>query len=87
MKYLVPILILAIGLMPYAFGQKTYFSNCKAMNKVYPHGVGRVGATDKTKNDKGPVTNFVANTALYQAITKQNANLDRDGDGIACERH
>lgn len=56
------------------------FKNCTAMNKVYPHGVGRKGARDKT-NDT-PVTNFKVSNSLYSA----NKGSDRDGDGIACEK-
>ncbi len=57
------------------------FANCADMNAVYPHGVGRSGAVDHTSGT--PVTNFYVNTALYNANTAR----DRDGDGIACERH
>lgn len=57
------------------------FANCTALNKVYPHGVGRPGAVDKTKGVK--VTNFVRHSGLYNA----NKKSDRDKDGIACEKH
>ena len=56
------------------------FKNCTALNKVYPHGVGRKGARDKTSGT--PVTNFKVSTSLYTA----NSRSDRDGDGIACEK-
>ena len=56
------------------------FKNCTDMNKVYPHGVGRPGARDKTSGT--PVTNFKRSKALYNANTKS----DRDRDGIACEK-
>ena len=56
------------------------FQNCTALNKVYPHGVGRPGARDKTSGT--PVTNFKRSKALYTA----NRKSDRDGDGIACEK-
>lgn len=58
---------------------KTY-KNCAALNKVYPHGVGKPGARDKTSGK--PVTNFKKSTALYNA----NKKSDRDGDKIACEK-
>lgn len=57
------------------------FANCTDMRKVYPHGVGRPGAVDKTTGTP-PVTNFTVSTALYAA----NSESDRDGDGIACEQ-
>ncbi|MBM3678488.1 MAG: excalibur calcium-binding domain-containing protein [Actinobacteria bacterium] len=56
------------------------FRNCAALNKVYPHGVGRVGARDSTSGT--PVTNFKRSNALYLV----NKGRDRDNDGIACER-
>jgi hypothetical protein len=58
------------------------FANCTAMHKVYPHGVGKVGAKDHVTSGK-PVKNFFVNTKLYLA----NKKSDRDGDGVACEAH
>jgi hypothetical protein len=60
------------------------WKNCTAMNKRYPHGVGKVGAHDKTAGV--PVTNFKRSTNLYRIATGYNKGLDRDKDGIACER-
>jgi len=60
------------------------YSSCKALNKVYSHGVGRRGAHDKVSGGLAPVTNFT----VYNAVYKVNAaRLDRDRDGIACEHH
>jgi hypothetical protein len=58
------------------------YPNCKVLNSRYPHGVGRVGAHDHTRSGSDPVTNFRRSTALYLA----NRGLDRDHDGIACEK-
>jgi hypothetical protein len=55
------------------------FRNCDAMHRVYPHGVGKLGAKDKTSGT--PVTTFKRSTPLYNANTKS----DRDKDRIACE--
>ena len=55
------------------------YPNCKALNAIYPHGVGRFGARDHTSGT--PVTNFRRSDRLY----RQNRARDRDGDGIACE--
>jgi hypothetical protein len=57
------------------------YRNCKALNRRYPHGVGRVGARDKTSGV--PVTTFRRSPRLYRL----NKGLDRDKDGIACEKH
>ena len=62
-------------------GAKTY-ANCAALNVDYPHGVARAGAVDHVTSGT-PVTNFTVNDAVYNA----NAGSDRDGDGIACEKH
>ena len=56
------------------------FRNCTALNRVYPHGVGRVGARDRTTGT--PVRNFKRSNLLY----RQNTKSDRDKDGIACEK-
>jgi hypothetical protein len=56
------------------------FRNCTALNRVYTHGVGRYGARDQTSGT--PVTNLGRSNRLYL----QNGGLDRDKDGIACEK-
>lgn len=63
---------------------KYKFANCTAMNKVYPHGVGRDKAKDKTSGR--PVTTFKRSTTLYNKIIGYRSSLDRDRDGIACEK-
>jgi hypothetical protein len=60
------------------------FSSCSELNKHYPHGVGRFGARDKTTGV--PVTDFVHSTWLYEVVISYNRGLDRDHDGIACEK-
>lgn len=58
------------------------FKNCTAMHKKYKHGVGKKGAKDKVRGNTKPVTNFKVSNAIY----KKNKGLDRDKDGIACEK-
>ena len=58
------------------------FSNCSALNHVFPHGVGEWGAHDHTSGSN-PVTNFTRSNPWYLA----NSSHDRDHDHIACERH
>jgi Excalibur calcium-binding domain len=60
------------------------WKNCTHVNKRYPHGVGKVGARDKTSGT--PVTNFKHSTPLYRTAIRSNRGLDRDKDGIACEK-
>ncbi len=74
--------MLAAGLLLAVPGQALAahsFPTCKAMHKVYPHGVGKPAAYDFTYGT--PVTNFKHSVALYRA----NKGLDHDHDGIACE--
>jgi hypothetical protein len=58
------------------------FKNCTSLNKVYKHGVGLKGAKDKHGRRAHGVMNFKVSTPLYKA----NRKLDRDKDGIACEK-
>jgi hypothetical protein len=57
------------------------FANCPEMNRYYPHGVGRAGASDQVSGSSEPVTDFLVSTKLYN----HNTGRDRDDDGIACE--
>jgi hypothetical protein len=58
------------------------YANCTALNKVYKHGVGKVGARDHVAGHSKPVTDFTRSNAVY-ALNKKS---DRDKDGIACEK-
>ena len=60
------------------------YKNGTNLNKRYPHGLGRSGARDKTSDT--PVTNFRRSTKLYKLAMSYNRGLDRDKDGIACEK-
>ena len=50
----------------------------------YPHGVGKPGARDTTSGV--PVTTFTRSASLYRTAMGYNRSLDRDKDGIACEK-
>lgn len=62
------------------------YKNCTELNKVYPHGVGLRGARDKTTGK--PVTTFRVDKTLYNLNDGgfRQYDLDRDNDGIACEK-
>lgn len=67
------------------------YANCAALNRVYRHGVATSGATDRTSGT--PVTTFwiqpaayVVNDGPHRANTNTDYDLDRDNDGIACEK-
>jgi len=67
-----------------AAAPKYKFKNCTALQKVYKHGVGKSTARDKTSGK--PVTTFKKSTSLYKKVIGYNKGLDRDKDGIACEK-
>jgi hypothetical protein len=64
------------------------WQNCTHVHTKYRHGVGKVGAHDRTSGT--PVTTFYRSTRLYNIAMSYNSargyNLDRDHDGIACEK-
>src|SRR5436190_7123586 len=64
------------------------WQNCTHVHTKYRHGVGKVGAHDRTTGT--PVTTFYRSTRLYNIAASYNSargyNLDRDHDGIACEK-
>jgi Excalibur calcium-binding domain len=62
----------------------TLYKNCTNYNRRYPHGVGRRLARDKTSGT--PVRTFLRSTLLYRRAMRYNDDLDRDKDGIACEK-
>jgi excalibur calcium-binding domain-containing protein len=57
-------------------------TNCKYVNSRYAHGVGKYGARDHVSGTTQPVTNFKRSNRLYYRYK----SLDRDKDGIACEK-
>jgi hypothetical protein len=61
------------------------WKNCTIVNKRFPHGVAKLRAHDKTTGTP-PVTNFRRSTRLYLEAMRFNRRLDRDEDGIACEK-
>jgi len=58
------------------------YKNCTALNKAHKHGIGRRGARDKTASGTKRVTTFLVSDQGYRASSR----LDRDRDGIACEK-
>ncbi len=73
------------------------YSSCKKLNADYPNGVGySANVVDRVVGSTEPVTTFVVEESLYLALwagsTKRSVGnpyggfLDRDKDGIACEK-
>ena len=65
------------------------YASCAALNAVYPHGVGRTGAHDRTSTGR-PVTGFAVSSTAYALndgrVQPSQYDLDRDNDGVACEK-
>jgi hypothetical protein len=80
--------LVALTPIPAATGSvSSLWENCTSVHTRYPHGVGRSNAHDRTRSGTNPVTNFKRSTRLYNAAMRANSDLDRDGDGVACEAH
>lgn len=85
-------LLCAIGAAPAANAADvttaSTYKTCTQMNKKYPHGVGKKGAVDRTSGKR--VTNFTRNNHVYWLYSSSAGarirDLDRDNDGIACEK-
>ncbi len=87
--------VLSIGLGGFASdpaeaaAKPSWTKNCTALHKKYPHGVGKAKAKDRDSRGKvlkKPVTTFKKSDKLYKTAMKWNKGLDRDKDGIACEK-
>ncbi len=75
-------LVTPSGLLTKLSAPREKFKSCKAMNRVFPHGLGKPGAKDKVHYAGGrKSTKFKRLTRIY----KKNKKLDRDKDGITCE--
>ena len=74
----------AQGIVPAAKPPIKTFKNCTALNKTYKGGVARAGVTHNTVSGKKKPFKVKPyfSTALYNA----NKKMDRDKDGIACEK-
>jgi hypothetical protein len=55
------------------------FSNCAALNKVYPGGVAK---SKNWANKGGKIQN---NPTVNAKVYAENSSKDRDKDGLACE--
>ncbi|HYO18443.1 MAG TPA: excalibur calcium-binding domain-containing protein [Dermatophilaceae bacterium] len=66
----------------------TKYSSCKKLNKVYEGGVAKSNSVRnmKTVNGKKVGAESQCRTKVSKALYTKNKGLDRDKDGIACER-
>jgi hypothetical protein len=78
--------LVSVG-QPAATGAATsLWNNCTSVHTSYAHGVGRPNARDHTRSGTAGVTTFKRSTRLYNTAMRYNSDLDRDRDGVACEK-
>ncbi len=72
---------------PASAADATKYKNCSALNKAYPGGISKAGATDMSKkNGKLVPAKPKKSPVVDDAVYAKNKSLDRDKDGIACEK-
>lgn len=70
-----------------SFAAPVKYKNCKKLNAVYPSGVAKEGAVDtKTVNGTKVTVTTNGSPTVDSKLYKKNKGLDRDKDGIACEK-
>jgi Excalibur calcium-binding domain len=62
------------------------FSNCTALNKTYKYGVKKSSSTKNVVRSNGRTIKKSSNAKVSKSVYNKNTHLDRDKDGIACER-
>ena len=60
--------------------------NCTELHKKYPDGLGGTNARDRVRGRTPPVTTFTVSDILFRTAMSSNRGLDRDKDGVACEK-
>jgi len=63
------------------------YKNCKELNAVHASGVAKPGAQNTKKVNGKEVAVTTTGVPTYDAaLYKKNKGLDRDKDGVACEK-
>ncbi len=64
------------------------YKNCQALNAKYPGGVAKSAKATNTKTAKGKLVAAESNyqPKVNKSLYAKNKGLDRDKDGVACER-
>ncbi len=74
----------AVHLVPAKKPTVKTFANCTALNKVHKGGVAKAGV--KYNKVSGKNKPFKVKPTFSTALYKANSKMDRDKDGIACEK-
>ena len=62
------------------------YKNCTALNKVYKKGVKKSSSTKNVVRSNGKTTKKSSSAKVSKSLYNANTKLDRDKDGIACEK-
>ena len=80
-------LLLITSLTAPATAATVKYKNCSKLNAVHASGVAKPGAQDTKKVKGKKVVVTTSGVPTYNAsLYKKNKGLDRDKDGIACEK-
>ena len=96
MKKVAAILAASVALMSFTFATATpaeaasakKYQNCTQLHKKYPGGVAKTSKVRNTKKQNGRIVpaKSTRSPRVDKALYDKNKGLDRDKDGIACER-
>jgi excalibur calcium-binding domain-containing protein len=64
----------------------TTYRNCASLNRVYKHGVKKSSSSKDVVRSNGKITKKSSSAKTSAALYQANKKLDRDKDGIACEK-
>ena len=64
----------------------TTYKNCSALNNVYKHGVKKSSGTKDVVRSNGKIVKKSSSAKTSSGLYAANKKLDRDKDGIACEK-
>jgi hypothetical protein len=70
---------------PAAAAAKKY-KNCTALNKVYKNGVKKSSTTKDVVRSNGKTIKKASKAKVSTSLYTANKKMDRDKDGIACEK-
>ena len=81
MKKILTFSLIALAVLTPSVSHAQSFKNCTEVRKVYPWGVARSRAL-AMKQTNYPTNNPHVSASIYGSIQK----MDRDKDGVACEK-
>ena len=78
--------VTAAGLVaPVVAQAQTYYPNCTALHRDYPHGVARSGRAARREHRKTGYPTAAYGRHARKVYWANHSRLDADHDGVACE--